>query len=39
MPDGPRKDKEIARVTALIADVDAKRAKVEAAERREWSRG
>ena len=40
MPDGPRKDKEIARVTALIADVDAKRAKVEAAERkrREWSR-
>ena len=39
MPDGPRKDKEIARVTALIADVDAKRAKVEAAERkrREWS--
>ena len=25
MPDGPRKDKEIARVTALIADVDAKR--------------
>ena len=27
MPDGPRKDKEIARVTALIADVDAKRAK------------
>ena len=40
MPDGPRKDKEIARVTALIADVDAKRAKVEAAERKrhEWSR-
>mmetsp|Transcript_12246 Transcript_12246/g.51500 ORF Transcript_12246/g.51500 Transcript_12246/m.51500 type:complete len:418 (+) Transcript_12246:4776-6029(+) len=40
MPDGPRKDKEIARVTALIADVDAKRAKVETAERkrREWSR-
>ena len=40
MPDGPRKDKEIARVTALIADVDAKRARVEAAERKrhEWSR-
>ena len=39
MPDGPRKDKEIKRVTALIADIDAKRAKIEAAERRrrEWS--